>query len=96
MAIKYYVATNTGKGFITHLENAASHIAGHPADIYTTENTAWAARVSAVEKTKEEAQALVDAELSGSYHMGYDESSDSMVRAKDEDGNDVPIIYTLP
>jgi hypothetical protein len=78
MAIKYYVATNTGKGFITHLENAATHIAGHPADIYVTENESWALRVGATEKTKVEAQALVDAtlvddngdplyELSGSY-----------------------------
>ena len=95
MAIKYYVAENTGKGFITHLENAASHIAGHPANVYTTENTSWAARVNAVEKTKEEAQALVDAELSGSYEMIMDES-DSLVRAKDEDGNEIPITHTLP
>ena len=61
----YYQAENTGNGFITHYDNALAHVAGYPADIWVTENTAWAARVGAVEKTKEEAQALVDAELAG-------------------------------
>jgi ABC-type nitrate/sulfonate/bicarbonate transport system substrate-binding protein len=61
----YYHAINTGKGFITHEENESAHIAGHPGDIWITENSAWASRVGAVEKTKEEAQALVDASLEG-------------------------------
>ena len=65
MAIKYYVAANTGKGFITHADNESAHITGHPADVWITENTTWAARVSAVEKTQVEAQALVDAALVG-------------------------------
>ena len=63
MAIKYYLATNTGKGFITHADSAAGHIAEHPGGIYTTEHdhSVWASRVGAAEKTKEEAQALCDA-----------------------------------
>lgn len=61
----YYHAVNTGKGFITHEDNESSHIAGHPGDVWVTDNSAWAARVGATEKTKEEAQALVDAELEG-------------------------------
>lgn len=61
----YFVAENTGLGFITHEDNEAAHISGFPANIWITENTAWASRVSAVEKTKEEAQALVDTELAG-------------------------------
>jgi len=52
MAIKYYAVANSGKGFITHADNESAHIAGHPADVWTTENTTWAARVSAVEKHK--------------------------------------------
>ena len=68
MALKYYSTTNTGKGFITHAENEANHIAGHPGDVWTTENTAWATRVGAVEKTFSEAQTLVSASLSGSFH----------------------------
>ena len=76
MAIKYYVAANTGKGFITHADNLSSHIAGHPADVWITENTTWAARVSAVEKTQVEAQALVDAALVGkTYAQGPNSGS---------------------
>jgi hypothetical protein len=62
----YYQATNTGIGFITHEDNETSHISGYPGDIWVTENTTWASRIGAVEKTKEEAQALVDAAISGS------------------------------
>lgn len=69
----YYHATNTGKGFITHEENESSHIAGYPGDVWITENTAWATRVSAVEKTKEQAQALVDVALEGKvYPEGHE------------------------
>jgi len=67
MALKYYYAINTeGKGFITHDDNESAHISGHPGDIWTTENTTWATRVGAVEKTFSEAQSLVSASLSGS------------------------------
>ena len=60
--MQYYQATNPGKGFITHEDNERSHIAGYPGEIWSTEsNTEWATRVGAVSKTKEEAQAIVDA-----------------------------------
>jgi len=58
--MKYYVAENTGKGFITHEENESNHIQGFPANVYATENASWASRVGATEKTKVEAQSLVD------------------------------------
>ena len=64
----YYYALNTGKGFITHEENELAHIAGHPANIWSTENTAWVSRVGAVSKTLEEAQALVDAAIEGTLY----------------------------
>jgi hypothetical protein len=70
----YYHAVNTGKGFITHTDNESAHVAGYPGDVWVTENTTWATRVSATSKTQEEAQALVDAAVSGSY---YDEGPDS-------------------
>ncbi len=57
----YYQATNWGKGFITHEDNELAHVAGYPDDIWVTENTTWATRVSAIEKTQAEAQAAVDA-----------------------------------
>ena len=61
----YFHITNTGKGFITHAENEAAHISGYPGDIWVTENTDWALRVGATEKSKEEAQALVNVAISG-------------------------------
>ena len=63
---KYYEKENTGKGFITHADNELSHVAGYPGNVWVTENTAWAVRVGAVEKTKLEAQTLVNAAISGS------------------------------
>lgn len=72
----YFHAVNTGKGFITHAENESAHIAGHPGDVWVTENTTWATRVGATSKTKEEAQALVDADLAGQVYPDdyHDES----------------------
>ena len=62
--MKYYTATYTGKGFITHGDNESSLVNGYPsADVWLTDNTDWAVRVGAVEITKEEAQALVDAKI---------------------------------
>ncbi len=58
--LKYYYAVNTGKGFITHEENESAYIKGYPGDIYVTENEAWASRVSAIELTKDQAQAIVN------------------------------------
>tara|TARA_R110000772_G_C13234287_1_gene433072 strand:+ start:58 stop:327 length:270 start_codon:yes stop_codon:yes gene_type:complete len=87
MALKYYHTTNTGKGFITHAENESAHIAGHPADIWITENTAWAARVGATEKTQAEAQALVDASLSGTVYP--DDYHDEALRGQQ-------VTHTLP
>lgn len=65
--MKYYQAENYGKGFITHADNELAHIAGYPGNIWVTTNTTWAARVGAVEKTKAEAQAIVDTAVSASY-----------------------------
>ena len=62
----YYVATNYGKGFIQHADNEQEHISGYPGNVWVTENTAWAVRVGAVEKTKIEAQTLVNSAISGS------------------------------
>ena len=64
---KYYEAENTGKGFITHTDNELSHVAGYPGNVWVTENTAWAVRVGAVEKTKIEAQTLGNIAISGSW-----------------------------
>lgn len=75
----YYQVENTGLGFITHEDNETSHVAGFPANIWITENTAWASRVGAVEKTKEEAQALVDAELAGQVYPEGSENAGQQI-----------------
>lgn len=64
--MKYYQAENTGKGFITHEDNEYRHISGYPGNIWVTENEIWAERVQAVEKTKVEAQEIVNTEVSSS------------------------------
>jgi hypothetical protein len=57
----YYQIQNPGiKGWITHEDNEIAHISEYPGNIWTTENTEWAQRVSAVEITKEEAQSIVN------------------------------------
>lgn len=76
----YFQATNTGKGFITHPENEAAHVAGYPGEIWVTENTTWASRVGAVSKTKVEAQALVDSAIAGSvYPEGHPNAGEQVV-----------------
>jgi hypothetical protein len=76
----YYVAVNTGKGFITHEENESAHIAGYPGNVWVTENTTWASRIGATSKTKLEAQALVDASISGSvYPEGHPNAGEQVV-----------------
>lgn len=76
----YFQATNTGKGFITHADNEAAHVAGFPGNVWVTENTTWASRVGAVSKTKVEAQALVDAAIAGSvYPEGHPNAGEQVV-----------------
>lgn len=65
--LKYYQVENYGKGFITHQESETYHIAGYPGNIWVTKNTTWADRVNAVEKTKQEAQDIVNAAVSSSF-----------------------------
>ena len=75
----YYQAENTGFGFITHEDNETSHVAGFPANIWVTENSTWATRVGAVEKSKEEAQALVDAFIAGQVYPEGSENAGQQI-----------------
>jgi hypothetical protein len=58
--MKYFVATNTGKGFYTHADRALAHLSGHPGDVWAVgdANAAWGARVGGVEKSQAEAEAI--------------------------------------
>ena len=59
----YCVATNTGKGFITHDDSRRFWRAGYPANVWVAtdcvESRHWVARNNGVSKTKSEAQTLV-------------------------------------
>ena len=61
----YSVMTNTGKGFITHVDSRAFSIQGFPADVWVAtdvrESRHWVARHNGVSKTKDQAQTLVTA-----------------------------------
>jgi len=70
MAYLYCTATNTGQGFFTCLDRNRFHLEGRSADVWIIGDNAhganWITRVSGDSKTKEEAQALVDAVISAS------------------------------
>ena len=59
----YSVMTNTGKGFITHVDSRAFWIREYPANVWVAtdvrESRHWVARHNGVSKTKDQAQALV-------------------------------------
>ena len=60
----YCVATNTGKGFITHDDSRRFWISGYPGNVWVAtdcvESRHWIARNNGTSKTKAEAQAIVD------------------------------------
>ena len=59
----YCVATNTGKGFITHDDSRKFWISGNASNVWVVTDTfdsrLWIARNNGVTKTKSEAQTLV-------------------------------------
>ena len=75
MAYKYCVAVNSGKGFINARERMEFDLSGHPGDVWVVEDNlygnAWIARNKGVVKTKENAQAIVDAEITAA-QSAYD------------------------
>ena len=75
----YGTATNTGKGFFTAEDRRNFYLAGHPADVWVignnVEGARWLAEKNGVEKTKAEAQALVDAEVTAA-QTAWDALSD--------------------
>ena len=75
----YGVATNTGKGFFTANDRQKFFLRGYPADVWMIGNNVdgamWLAEKNGVEKTKAEAQALIDAEVNAA-QAEYDALSD--------------------
>jgi len=64
MAYKYIVAIANGTNFIHYEDNNAITIVGYPGNLYAVTDDdlgqSWINRVGGVEKTKVEAQAIVD------------------------------------
>ena len=75
----YGTATNTGKGFFTAEDRRAFFLRGYPADVWMVGNNVngamWLAEKGGVEKTKSEAQALIDAEVTAA-QTAWDAKSD--------------------
>ena len=67
MANTYCTATNTGKGFFTHVDRHDFYLSGHPGEVWVvgdnSKGSAWINRVSGTAKTKAEAQAIVDGKV---------------------------------
>ena len=63
----YGVATNTGKGFFTAEDRRKFFLRSYPANVWMVGNNVdgamWLAEKGGREKTKAEAQALIDAEV---------------------------------
>ena len=59
----YCVATNSGKGFITHIDSRKFWISGQPGNVWVCddipESRDWVARNSGAVKTKSQAQTIV-------------------------------------
>jgi len=93
----YGVLTNTGKGFFTAEDRRSFYLAGHPADVWVIGNNergaCWVADRNGVFKSKSEAQALVDAEVTAA-QTAWDALSDE---EKARPGNmSRPTDITLP
>ena len=90
----YFVATNTGKGFITHKDSSQFWRAGYPANVWVAtdvrESRHWVARNNGVSKTKSEAQALVTAEVDAA-QAAWDNLSDEAKAASSGRPTDITI-----
>ena len=91
----YCVATNTGKGFITHADSRNFWISGQVADVWVVTDTfdsrLWIARNNGVTKTKSEAQTIVT-DIVNDAKNAWDDLSDDDKAASD--GR--PATITLP
>ena len=87
----YGVAENTGKGFFTAEDRRKFFLRGYPANVWMVGNNVdgamWLAEKNGVEKTKAEAQALIDAEVQAAQAewdaMSDEDKADSMGRPAD-------------
>ena len=88
----YGVATNTGKGFFTAEDRRAFFLRGYPADVWMVGNNVngamWLAEKGGVEKTKSEAQALIDAVITAA-QTAWDAKTDEEKAASEGRPTDI-------
>ena len=88
----YGLAENTGKGFFTADDRRKFFLRGYPANVWMVGNNVdgamWLAEKGAREKTKAEAQALIDAEIQA-IQAEYDALSDEEKAIRGERPADV-------
>ena len=93
----YGTATNTGKGFFTAEDRRNFFLRGYPANVWVVGNNEkgalWLAEKNGVEKTKAEAQAIVDAEITAAQEA-WDAMSDE--QKADTVNQPRPTAITLP
>jgi len=93
----YGTATNTGKGFFTHEDRLNFFLRGYPGNVWVIGNNEkgalWLAEKNGVEKTKAEAQAIVDAEVTAAQEA-WDAMSDE--QKADTVNQPRPTAITLP
>ena len=93
----YGTATNTGKGFFTHEDRLNFFLRGYPGNVWVIGNNEkgalWLAEKNGVEKTKAEAQAIVDAEITAAQEA-WDAMSDE--QKADTVNQPRPTAITLP
>ena len=66
--MRYCIAKNWGYRFITHADSEKGRISGYPGNIWACADNhlEWMAKINAVEKTKSEAQAIINTEVAAS------------------------------
>ena len=94
MAYQYCTATNWGKSFFTHEERKQFFLNGHPGNVWIVGDNMfgdqWISKVRGVEKTKVEAQAIVDGEIEAA-QTAWDALSE-----EDQADRPRPVKYNLP
>ena len=95
---QYCVAENWGKGFIDHVESQRITFVGYPGNVwqvpaYNKHGNLWIAKVAGTVKTKDEAQAIVDAEVQAA-QAALDALPDAE-KAPAIEGNIRPVDITL-
>ena len=94
MAYKYCTATNWGKNFFTHEERKHFYLRGHPGEVWVVGDNHHGdegiSKVDGALKTKDEAQAIVTAEIEAA-QAAYDAESDEHKAQYPR-----PVVYNLP